>query len=242
MPYFLSDKNLELNKQTELAGPEARHILLAKRARVGETIILQGPDGNRFICEIVTAKKNNLVIISRHQVPVPQEPSVQIILFQAFVAEQALDAILQKATELRATKIILFNSERVATRLTKERWASKQERWNKILWEAAKQSERAKPPELEFVLNLAHVLESLEALNKVVLLDPEAKENFKSVTPELSSAKQLGIVIGPEGGLTAEENQQFKSLPNAISVNMGPILLRADTAAIASLAILQSIF
>ena len=262
MPYFLVENNIQPGLTVEVSGSEARHILLAQRVKVGEIIKVQGPDGKRFECEVSEVKKDRLKIVAKKEVGVPPEPDKQVVLFQAVVAEQALDTILQKSTELRAAKIVLFNSERVGTKLSSDRWQSKKDRWNKILWEAAKQSERAKPPELEFVSNFKDAVTRASKVDQVILLDPDSSSNLKSSisNPSAHSAvaqgrpegtrgaagsgqvlKSIGLVVGPEGGLTEQENQEFKSLPNCLPVNLGPILLRADTAVIASLAIVQNL-
>lgn len=241
MPYFLSEENLSLYEKKNIAGPEARHILLSKRSKPGERILIQGPDGYRFDSEIVETGKDRLTIKPVAQVEVPAEPAKEVVLLQAIVAEQALDVILQKATELRATKTVLFNSDRAASRLSVDRYKSKKDRWNKILWEAAKQSERARPPELEFVLSFNEMVIIISGIAKVLLLDPQSNQDFKSAINQLSSAQSVGIIVGPEGGFTTSENQQLKSLPNTLAVNLGPLILRADTAAVASLAVLQSL-
>ncbi len=233
MSYFLSNQNLELGKQVSLDGEEARHILLSRRIKAGENVVLQGVDEKRFFCDVVVVLKNRLDVLPKREVVIPQEPEVKITLFQAFVAEQALDFILQKSTELGAAKIVLFNSINTATKLTKDRWDKKQARWQKILWESAKQSDRAHPPELEYADD---VNEKIKELDKVFLCDPSGEKlNVKG------QMLNVGLVIGPEGGFTPEEINEFKSLPNVTPISLGPILLRAETAALASLAILRNI-
>lgn len=241
MPYFISPKILISGEPCEIFGDEARHILLSKRCKVGEVVNVQGADGKRYKSEIIDAKKDKLIVIPKVETEVPKEPDVEVVLFQAVVAEQALDAILQKSTELRATKVVLFNSERAAAKLSQEKWKAKQSRWNKILWESAKQSERAKIPELEFVKDFNQAVEQLAHYDKIILLDPESKNNFKNLTQYFKSCQSCSIIIGPEGGFSASEAEKFKTLPQCKAVNLGPAILRADTAATAGLVIIQSL-
>ena len=118
MPYFLASENLEIGKELTLTGDEARHILLSHRIKIGEQIKLQGPNGKRFLCEVAATDKKSLTIVIVSSLTVPNEPSVQLILFQAIVSEKALDFIFQKATELGVAKIVLFNSKNTAAKLS----------------------------------------------------------------------------------------------------------------------------
>jgi len=223
---------------TEIAGQEARHILLAKRIKKGEKIKLQGPDGKRFLCEIINAAKNNLSVKPVTVVNIPEELGYELVLFQAAVAEQAWDTILQKATELRVSKIILFNSVNTANKMTAEKFENKYERWQKILWESAKQSDRGRVPELLFVENLDEVVKATSNLEYVVLLDPGSQKTLKNCN--LSSAS-TGLIVGPEGGFIQLENERLKCLPACMPVTLGPVLLRADTAVITGISIIQNL-
>jgi len=164
----------------------------------------------------------------------PKEPDLKITLFQSVVSEKALDFIFQKGTELGVSKIILFNSQNTAVKLSGDKFKSKQERWNKILIESAKQCERGVWPELEFLLDVDQVLSSAKIFDKVFLADISGQpiNHFNRD----QSWSILSIIIGPEGGFTQEELSKFKSLSNAEVVSLGPILLRAETASLASLA------
>jgi 16S rRNA (uracil1498-N3)-methyltransferase len=236
MSYFLTDQILSLNSVIELTGEEARHILLARRMKKSERFNLQGKDEKRYKVEIKEIDKNRLKLEIVESLKTPPEPQVKIILFQSFVNEKALDFILQKSTELGAHKIILFNSQNTATKLTQDVFKKKQERWNKILWEAAKQSDRVHPPELEYLKSLDDVISSASDYEQLYLCDIEG--NKLSAAKKISSA---AILIGPEGGFTKEEVEKIKRLSNCQSITLGPVVLRAETASLASLAIIQSL-
>jgi 16S rRNA (uracil1498-N3)-methyltransferase len=236
MPYFFCAENLSLNKFVEIGGEEARHILLAHRSKIGEKIKLQGPDGNRHNAEIVEIGKNKLKLKILEQLIPPAEPKVKITLFQAVVSEKALDFIFQKGTELGVTKIVLFNSANAATKLSSDQFKKKLDRWNKILGEAAKQSERVNFPGLEFVSNLDSVVSALKSYGKVFLADilggkPQAVNGL---------IQTYAVVVGPEGGFTKDEVRVLQTLKNLQTVSLGPTVLRAETAALAIVAIIRS--
>ncbi len=237
MPYFFSHEDLTLGREVEIAGQEARHILLAHRSKKGEKIKLQGPNGRRYLAEIISTTKTALSVKALGEIHPPPEPLVYFTLFQSVVNEKALDFIFQKGTELGLGKVVLFNSANTATKLSDDSFQRKQERWNKILIEAAKQCERAKWPSLEFVPNVNQALLAMEGLDKVFLTDVSG-DKLKANSSKLNTA---GIIVGPEGGLATDEISRFKSLSNLQTISLGPILLRAETAALASLVVLQNI-
>ncbi len=239
MPYFFSSNNLVLGKEAEILEEEARHILLSHRVKVGEELKLQGPDGNRFLVEVKEINRNRLKLLVLKAIPVPVEPKIIITLFQSIVSEKALDFIFQKGTELGLGKIVLFNSANTATKLSADGFKKKQVRWNKILMEAAKQSERVIWPSLEFVNGINATIEILSNQDKVFLTDISGQpiRNFLNL---VKPSKAYSIIVGPEGGFVQEEIEQFKLLPHLETMSLGPILLRAETAALASLAILQN--
>jgi len=231
MPYFFCEKNLNYGKIVNLVAQEMRHLLLSHRARVGETVKLQGPDKKRFSAEILKIGKGAVELRCLRELSVPSEPLIGLVLFQAAIAEKALDFILQKGTELGLEKIVLFNAKNSATKLSKERFAAKKERWQKILIEAAKQSERAVWPEIFFVSNADELESQFAGLDIVYLTDVNG-----GLPSQIAGKGKIGIIVGPEGGFKDEEMAIFTKQLNVQALGLGSVLLRAETAAIAALA------
>lgn len=239
MSYFLSAQTLELNKQFEITGEEARHILFARRVKVGEKIALQDPAFNRFLCEVVSFNKKSIIVRLLETITPPKESSLKIVLFQSLVSENALDTILQKSTELGVAKIVLFNSHNTPTHLG-EKVDKKMTRWQKIIQEACKQSNRLRAPEIIFLNDLESAVSQIGDLDKVFLLEKTTKRSFPDFADK--KYKNVGILIGPEGGFTQEEIDGLEKLKNLAPVKLGPRILRADTAAISSAAIVQTMW
>lgn len=233
MPYFLSQENLRIGKQLEISGEEAGHILLSRRAKVGDFIKVQGPDGKRFGAIIKTIGRQSLLLEARDEIKAPKEPANKIILLQSVVANEALETILKKATELMASEVVLFNSQYTATKLTADKFKQKLERWQKLVWESAKQCERAKPPAISFLENLEGVLTQSQSLDCLLVFDITGAPNL-ALSSNISA---LGVLIGPEGGLSEDELNELRALPNVKMAKVGPVLLKADTAATAALAL-----
>lgn len=231
MSYFLCDQSLVSGSQAELTGEEARHILLSRRMRTGERLLLQDSSQTRYEAEVVKAEKDRLMVKILQSVEVPAELPVPITLYVSYLQEKALDFVFQKSTELGCARIVLFNSTRTATKLSADQFQKKYDRWNKILWEAAKQCGRSRVPELVFLPGVDEVMNGAKILGHVFLCDSSGSK-LSPLTPHPSS---LGILIGPEGGFSPEEVDAFKRLPNVSPLSLSPFTLRAETAALAAL-------
>ncbi len=238
MSYFLSNQTLEPGQLVSLTGPEASHMLLSRRLKLGEMVFLQDPSFRRCEAIIEAITKNSISLRVVQVVLTPPELLVAITLFQAVVSEKALDFIFQKATELGAAEVILFNSHNVAAKLSQEKFGLKKERWSKILWESAKQSDRAHIPRLGFVDGMDQIISNAKSFERNFIFDVNGS---KIENVDRGRAKKLSIVVGPEGGFTGQEIAQLKKMENIELVSISPFTLRAETAAIAGLSIIQSI-
>ncbi|TAN57377.1 16S rRNA (uracil(1498)-N(3))-methyltransferase [Patescibacteria group bacterium] len=240
MSYFLSAENLRLGEEIEISGEEAKHIMLSRRIKIGEKINLQGPDEKRFEAEILDLNKKSINLKILQEISTPKEPEAQIILFQALVKEKALEYIIQKCTELGVAKIVIFQSVRAPFSLQDEQ--KKIGRLKKISQEAAKQCDRVKSPPIEF-LQFEKILEAAGDLDRFFILDKKGGQTFPQAAQKNNfTLKNIGFFIGPEGGLTRDEILKLSQTKNAAVISMGPRLLRADTAALSALSIIQSLF
>lgn len=237
MPYFISEENLIQDTEVKITGDEVRHILLAHRSKKGEVVKLQGPDGKRFNSEVVEINRNELVFKVLDQLQTPPEPDKEITLFQSYVSEKALDFIFQKGTELGLSSIVLFNSQNTATKLTLAQFLHKKDRWERILIESAKQCERVKIPNLEFISNLDEILSELKIFEQVLLADVSGSK----LEDNSYKLKTLALLVGPEGGFAEEEVYILKKQKNIHAINLGPLILRAETAVLKLTSILNNI-
>lgn len=235
MSYFLSEENLQTGMTITVSGDEARHIALSRRAKVGDTIGLQGPDHQRFITRIHAIGKNSIKLAVEEKVATPPESSLHLILFQALIAEQALDIILQKSTELGVTDIVLFPSKHSPSDFTLA--PKKLPRWKKIILEAAKQCDRAIPLQIGLTNSLQEAATQAQSLDHLWLLNPAS-----SSKPTQNAIKSAGLFVGPEGGFSEEEIKLLSALPSCNTIGLGPRILRAETAAIAGVSLLQFLY
>jgi 16S rRNA (uracil1498-N3)-methyltransferase len=149
-----------------------------------------------------------------------------------------LDLVVQKATELGATRIVPLQAERSVPRLDAERGEARAGRWRRIAQEAARQCGRSDVPPIDPPRSLADLCAALEPDRRGLLLDPE--ERALRLSQAARGAARLCLVIGPEGGFSAEE-RTLAHARGISSVSLGPLVLRTETAALAALAVVRHV-
>jgi 16S rRNA (uracil1498-N3)-methyltransferase len=227
MSYFLSHTPLKLKTQCEVAGDEARHVLLSRRIKVGETIELQDPRGKRFQCMVTAISKRMVSVLVSKEIKVPAELATSIALYQAFINEQALDLIIQKGTELGLASMHIVQTERSPGKIKPEKLT----RWEKISIEAAKQCGRSSG----IVIRISDFDKEIRAsARNGYYLSEQAPKALSELLPPRKQA--LSIWVGPEGGWSEHEQQEFER-HTITPAKLAGFTLRAETAAIAAITI-----
>ncbi len=224
----------------EIKGPDAHHLMHAMRAKAGQEFVVV--DGSShvgrvellsFTSETVTAK-----LIER--LSNNTESPIDIVLAQCLPKGDKMELIVQKSVELGITAIRPLKSRNSVVRYDEKKAADKQNRWQKIVNEAAKQCGRTEIPEVFPIIELTKWLDGLTLNDDLALIfcyENEANYNLKACLKDLK-ARQVILLIGPEGGFSLEEAELLLS-KGAKSVSLGPRILRAETAAIAAMSIIQ---
>jgi 16S rRNA (uracil1498-N3)-methyltransferase len=162
---------------------------------------------------------------------------VEIALLFALSKGEKVDLVVQKATELGAARVVPFAAERSVVRLEGEKGEERARRWRRIAEEAARQCGRADVPEVAAPAPLAAALAALPEGTRAVVFQPGGAPLQALPAP----AAGLAAVVGPEGGLTAAELDACERA-GAAQASLGPRVLRAETAAIVAVALLQARF
>ena len=146
---------------------------------------------------------------------------------------------MQKCTELGVSGIIPIEMPRSVVRIIKDKSAKKTARLQKIATEAAQQSKQDVVPQISEPLSWQEFLRETESLAglTLVLWEYEKFCGFKDVLVNYAEVERINLIIGPEGGLGAEEAEELKKR-GAISVSLGRKILRTETAPIAALAMI----
>ena len=219
--------------QALLLGPHANHLIRVLRAQVGQEFDLSTGD---------EVRRGRISSISPGRVQfdlgdvVPFVPSAQITLALSIFKFDRMEWAIEKCTELGVARIVPVIARRTETHLAAA--ATKRvERWQRIVRQAAEQSRRVVPPEISAPLKFKDAL-ALPAGVRIFLSEVEEENSLRDVLRGVEGT-DLALAVGPEGGWTESELQAFPEggwLPASLGVN----ILRAETAAIAALAVVLS--
>jgi 16S rRNA (uracil1498-N3)-methyltransferase len=222
--------------RAEISGDDARHLTRVLRVEAGQRYEISD-NRNVYLAEIETARKEHVAFRTLEKLAAPA-PAVRLILCAALIKFDHFEWMIEKATELGVSEIVPVETIRSERGL--ERAAHKRiERWRRIVLEASQQSRRAFLPEVSEPESLRDALHR-EAMHKFVLDENPTARVLNAALPAVRDPRDsVAMLIGPEGGWTDEERSQFTAAAWS-PVSLGPLILRAETAALAALAIVNS--
>jgi len=203
-------------------------------------LILMDKEGQSFEATIGEVHyKEVKVTITKTMPPLPPSP-VKISLAQALIKSHPMEYLIQKVTELGIHSIHPFYSERTVIKLKPDNLAHKIDRWNEIIKSACKQCGRATLPDLNTPLLFEEMIKDAPDRKtlKILLWEDEDKVDLKRLLTSMSSAPHVFVIVGPEGGFTLNEINLAKDAGFHI-VSLGNRILRAETAAVSLLSIIQ---
>lgn len=233
------DAPLTPGARVTLEGTAASHVTRVLRLRVGAELTLFNGLGGEHAASIDRAHGGTVTVSVGEQNPVEVESPLAVTLAQGISRGERMDLVVQKATELGATLIVPLLSERSVVRLTAQQKDRKLNHWRAIAVAACEQCGRNRLPDIAAPRSVAEFVRGGGAPGTVrLLLSPTAPIGVQDLERPVA---QVTVLIGPEGGLT-EEEQQAAIDTGFKAVRMGPRLLRTETAAIAALTLLQREF
>jgi 16S rRNA (uracil1498-N3)-methyltransferase len=235
--YFIRPADIQDNRIV-ISGNDVHHMKQVMRFRPGDQVICCDGEGHDWISTIVEFTPQAVHLQIDQSLPSLAEPQSRITLAQALPKGQRWDLILQKATELGVSRITPFVSARTIVKITKQKVAAKQQRWQRIVKEAAEQSHRGRIPDVDVPLTWAELLERIEGRTTPTLLAYEqGGEPLHTVLEAMPKQPEIMLIIGPEGGFDQQEADEAQHR-GARVVTLGKRILRTETAAIATLACL----
>lgn len=235
MRRFFTPQITFTHSSADLPRDVAHHISTVLRLRTDDRIVLCDGRGGCAECRIdEISPKRCRVTRLRHWLE--QETAFPVTLIQGLPHSDKLDLILQKTTELGVQQVRPVRCQRCQYPIAPAKAARKLERWQKIVTEAARQSERSWLPEVAALCSFEEALQHCDADVKLVLWE-QADQPLQRVLPEISPDR-VAVVVGPEGGL-AQEEVALAVEHGFVAVGLGPRILRTETAGMALMAILQ---
>ncbi len=186
---------------------------------------------NEYLVQIEDINKRRILVKKIQTVKNEAEPTTKVQLYQAIPKKPALfEMIIQKATELGASEIFPLITER-----TEKRRLSKFDRLQLIVLEATEQCGRLKIPIIHHPVNYEEIIGKLD--NGYIAYEYEDKKCLSAYHADLQYATDIQVIVGPEGGLSEQEVSMAKE-SKIHSFTLGPRILRTETAAIATLALI----
>jgi len=215
-----------------LTGAHAAHLARTLRARIGQQFDVAC--GERVYRATISSVAEDRVEFALGDEVVALAQSVPITLLLAIFKFDRTEWAIEKCTELNVSNIVPVIARRTEKHLAQA--ATKRvERWRRIAHEAAQQSRRVAPPEISEPLKLTDALQSQTGL-RVVLAENVRGATLTDILRAQEDASSLALAIGPEGGWAEEELDAFEGA-GWVAASLGETILRAETAAIAALAI-----
>jgi 16S rRNA (uracil1498-N3)-methyltransferase len=233
-PLFLLDEVPEA-EELLVDGTEGRHAVDVLRLTPGERVKVG--DGRGVVAEgdVVGAGAGGLRVrvTARHEVP---EPAPEMVLVQALPKGDRGPLAVELATELGVDRIVPWTASRCVTRWRDDRADKGVARWRAVARAAAKQSRRARVPEIAELASTREVCGLIGDADLAVVLHEQARRPLAELG--VPSSGTVVVVVGPEGGLTDGELVAFRAA-GAHAVRLGPEVLRTSTAGAAALAALS---
>lgn len=220
--------------EATIVGPESRHIRKVLRMIPGDKISLFDGRGNIYLAKIeeITRDKIKTSILQKEKAA-PEPPFIHLGI--GLLKGAKMDLIVQKATELGVDTMLPFSSQHCATHEKKARL----DRWERITFESCKQCGRAVPPVLKPLQDFNSLLKIPgENDTKIIFWEKEETVNLHDIIPPLHAVQSVFAIIGPEGGFSDKEIIQAQDA-GFHAATLGKRTLRAETAAIAAMSILQ---
>jgi 16S rRNA (uracil1498-N3)-methyltransferase len=240
--FYLSPAEFQRGGLT-LKGREAHHALHVVRIRPGDWLTILDGAGNELVCRACEPGRDELrlELVEKHSRP---NPPWQITLLQALPKGKLFEAIIQKATELGAARIVPLLSERVVHHLDSDAAAQKAEKWQAVAIEAIKQCGAAWLPRVEPSVTLPEFLARHESFELPLVASLQSNRQhpqryfheFMKKTGR--KPKTICVWVGPEGDFTPQEIEAIQA-SGAQPITLGDFVLRSETAAVYCLSVLN---
>lgn len=212
----------------------AQHVGVVLRMKPGESLTLFNGRNEEFAAQIREIRKKKVLVTILSMQAISRESPMAIHLIPAVIKGERMEWLIQKAVELGVQQISPVITDYCSVKQDTDRWAKKQQQWQAIAIAACEQSERNKIPLVQPIQPLMRLLPSLSDALKLCLHPVQAK-SWRGLPPIQDS---VTVLIGPEGGLSELEVAALEK-ENFITMSLGPRILRAETAAVATLTLLQ---
>jgi len=233
LPRFIVPPGALSGRTAVVSGPSLHHFHV-RRLRSGRTIILSDGSGLQRHGVIVSIDRHRAIVELRDEAAPERESPLRLVLAQALLKKDKLEWAIEKATELGATEIVVFASQRTVRRAS----SGRTDRWHRIARSAAQQSQRSTVPAITGPVLYSEVT-SRHSEDLPLLFSERGNATRLAAVQQLRPrASSILAVVGPEGGFDRDEVGHALAA-GFHAVGLGPRILRAETAAVAAVTLCQ---
>lgn len=220
---------------------EAAHAVRVLRMQVGDEVCVSDGCGRQWSAAVASIEGKMVRAELRAELPARESP-VTITLYQGLPKAEKLELITQKATELGFARLVPVRMARSIAKWGASEALRKRERAERIAQEAVKQCGRAAVPRIETAVDFDEALADMKARSLTLVPWEEARgTRLRDVYEPGDARRDIGIVVGPEGGMEEGEVRAIEAVGGRL-VTLGPRILRAETAAITCVALVQQLW
>jgi 16S rRNA (uracil1498-N3)-methyltransferase len=238
IPRFYCPSQLAIGAIVGLPDNAAVHACRVLRLEESDDVILFNGDGKDYLCQLLSIKKSEVAAIVTATQEIERESALKVTLAQAISSGDRMDFTIQKAVEMGVTAIQPIASQRSVVKLSGDRAEKRREHWQNVVISACEQSGRAIVPQVAAPLSLANWLGATPAFSLGITLSPTATQTLQDLPKPTG---EICLLIGSEGGLTQEEIE-LAAAHHFTPVRLGKRVLRTETAALAALAAIQTLW
>ena len=219
------------NSTSLISRDHSHYIVNVMRLKKGSNVNFFNKEGE-WLSEILSIERDKVEVKFLNKVKEPLKTS-NIELAICLVKKTPMEIILQKATELGVSKIVPIISDRTEVKDLNF------DRANKIVVEATEQSNQLNPPEISQIIKFKDFINGISKETKLFFADVNSK--YKPISTDLGQDKKMSVLIGPEGDFSPAERELILSKPETVPFSLSGSILRADTAVISAISIINFI-
>jgi len=231
--FYVTSQDISGNKITITDKDQVHHIHNVLRLKEKEEVMVFDDKSNEYKTEIVKSSPQSIILKIKEKKKLTITEKACITVACAIPKKAKMDEIVDKLTQLGVDKIIPLETKRVIVNLDEKKKQQRLARWQKIALNASRQSQRNQIPVVSPIKDIKEVLSNLEDFDLKLIPALFGKRRTLREILEKSKAKNILVLIGPEGDFTPEEIA-LATKAGCIPITLGDLVLRVDTAAIAA--------
>jgi 16S rRNA (uracil1498-N3)-methyltransferase len=234
---FYTEQSLSPGQRLILEETSSHHLLRVLRLKAGESLLLFNGNGKEYRAILEEADKKQATVLVQDSRQPDRESKLHITLGQGISRGERMDFVLQKSVELGVRSITPLWTKRSQVQLSGKRLEKRLNHWRGVIRSACEQSGRVYLAKLHSATKLPDWYSVSRKQSLQLVLDPSASLQLSDLTP----ARDIRILIGPEGGLQSDEISMAEA-SGFKRIRLGPRILRTETAALATVAAIQALW